>query len=88
MVFIAISQPDSYDKNQHRGTQMQFKDEGYIAAIRRYGENSLIVNVITKEHGSAGLSKAAAAKRTPASTNPATGFPSTLMRGSKKICSA
>ena len=30
---------------------MQFKDEGYIAAIRRYGENSLIVNVITKEHG-------------------------------------
>lgn len=51
MVFIAISQPDSYDKNQQRGTQMQFKDEGYIAAIRRYGENSLIVNVITKEHG-------------------------------------
>ena len=51
MVFIAISQPDSYDKNQQRGIQMQFKDEGYIAAIRRYGENSLIVNVITKEHG-------------------------------------
>ena len=51
MVFIAISQPDSYDKNQQRGIQMQFKDEGYIAAIRRNGENSMIVNVITKEHG-------------------------------------
>lgn len=30
---------------------MQFKDEGYIVAVRRYGENSLIINVITKEHG-------------------------------------
>lgn len=68
---------------------MQFKDEGYIAAIRRYGENSLIVNVITKEHGLiGGFVKGGGAKRTPASTNPATGFPSTLMRGSKKICSA
>ena len=36
---------------------MQFKDEGYIAAIRRYGENSLIVNVITKEHGLIGRMK-------------------------------
>ena len=30
---------------------MQFKDEGYIVALRRYGENSLIVTVVTKEHG-------------------------------------
>ena len=53
---------------------MQFKDEGYIAAIRRYGENSLIVNVITKEHGLiGGFVKGGGSKK---------------MHGSKKICSA
>jgi len=30
---------------------MQFKDEGYIVALRRYGENSLIVTAVTKHHG-------------------------------------
>ncbi len=30
---------------------MQFNDEGYIVAVRRYGENSLIINAISKEHG-------------------------------------
>lgn len=30
---------------------MQFKDEGYIVALRKYGENSLIVTVVTKQHG-------------------------------------
>lgn len=30
---------------------MQFTDEGYIISTRRYGENSLIINVITREHG-------------------------------------
>lgn len=30
---------------------MEFRDEGYITAVRRYGENSLIVGLISKEHG-------------------------------------
>lgn len=30
---------------------MQFEDEGYIVATRRYGENSLIVDVVSKNHG-------------------------------------
>ncbi len=30
---------------------MEFRDEGYITAVRRYGENSLIVSLISKEHG-------------------------------------
>ncbi len=57
MVFIAISQSDSYDKgNKKRKDEkaMQFKDEGYITAIRRYGENSLIINLLTKDHGLVG----------------------------------
>lgn len=30
---------------------MQFNDEGYIVDVRRYGENSLIVSAVTKNHG-------------------------------------
>ena len=30
---------------------MQFEDEGYIVGARRYGENSLIVDVVSKNHG-------------------------------------
>ncbi len=30
---------------------MQFKDEGYIVALRKHGENSLIVTLVTKQHG-------------------------------------
>lgn len=30
---------------------MQFTDEGYVVNCRRYGENSLIVTLISKEHG-------------------------------------
>ncbi len=30
---------------------MQFKDEGYIINVRKHGESSLILTLITKEHG-------------------------------------
>ena len=30
---------------------MQFEDEGYIVGARRYGESSLIVDVVSKNHG-------------------------------------
>ena len=30
---------------------MQFRDEGYIIGNRRYGENSLIVHIISKNNG-------------------------------------
>ena len=30
---------------------MQFKDEGYIIGNKRYGENSLIINIISKNNG-------------------------------------
>lgn len=30
---------------------MQFSDEGYVINLRRYGENSLIVTMVSKEHG-------------------------------------
>ncbi len=30
---------------------MEFQDEGYIVSSRRYGENSLIINVVTQKHG-------------------------------------
>ncbi len=30
---------------------MQFIDEGYIINCRKHGENSLIINLLTKEHG-------------------------------------
>ena len=46
---------------------MQFNDEGYIVAVRRYGENSLIVNAISKEHGLiSGFVKGGGSKKTPA----------------------
>ena len=30
---------------------MQFVDEGYIVNLRKYGENSVIVTVVSKNHG-------------------------------------
>ena len=30
---------------------MQFVDEGYIVDLRRYGESSVIVSVVSKNHG-------------------------------------
>lgn len=33
------------------GKKMHFTDEGYIITTRKYGENSLIISLVTKEHG-------------------------------------
>ena len=30
---------------------MKFQDEGYIINLRKYGESSLILTVLTREHG-------------------------------------
>lgn len=43
---------------------MQFIDEGYIIKVRKYGENSLILSVLTREHGLiSGFVKAGMTKR-------------------------
>ena len=43
---------------------MQFNDEGYIVKVNKYGENSLILSIVTKEHGLiSGFAKGAMSKR-------------------------
>jgi len=43
---------------------MQFTDEGYITGLRRHGENSAILTVVTKEHGKiCGFVKSAFSKK-------------------------
>lgn len=52
---------------------MQFTDEGYIINVRKHGETSLILTLITRAHGKlVGYVRGGHSKRTLASISPAT----------------